>query len=189
MSTDSTVTEVFEAVEADPDAILDAYDVESPEELVESAGEHEATTDPVIDADDETAEALFARLQSVATLSRDANGRREEPPDGPSTGGRKSDSTLRSDSPVDSLDSIFVSELSVAVQSDTDERTVDAGWKTADSIAEAMRTGRNSSETLSLVGPDPTATRVSNDTFGTDDSMDETSEFQWTESDPTETRR
>ncbi|WP_254521796.1 hypothetical protein [Natrinema caseinilyticum] len=185
MSTDSTVTEVLETVEADPDAILDAYDVETPEELIESAGEHEATTDPVIDADDETAETLFARLQVIAAPSRDANGRR----DGPSTGGGTSNSTPRADDPADQFDSVFVSEPSVAVRSETDEHTADSGPETTDSVADAAATERKSAETLSLVGPDPTATRVSNDTFGTGDSTDDAAEFQWTESAPAETHR
>jgi hypothetical protein len=59
MSTDSTVTEVFEDVEADPDAIFEACDAETPAELVESGGKHETAPDEISDA---TAGELFADL-------------------------------------------------------------------------------------------------------------------------------
>lgn len=66
MSTDSTVTEVFEDVEVDPDAILDACEADTPEAILEGGGEHDAVPDDEIDADDVTAADLFANLKETA---------------------------------------------------------------------------------------------------------------------------
>lgn len=69
MDPEPTVREVFDHVDPDPDAILAAFDVESPDELVETGGRHEPTRDDEIDTDDETAATVFARLES-ASLER-----------------------------------------------------------------------------------------------------------------------
>ncbi|QLG49781.1 hypothetical protein [Natrinema halophilum] len=174
MSTDSNVTEVFETVEADPDAILEAYDVESPAELVESGGDHEATTDPAIDADDETAGTLFASLQAMAvdaaeaSAGSDGNGRPDSTPT----------ITQSSESDSGSADAARVAEQAVYTASETD-----------DSPANVMASAPDSDGTLTLLGPEPTTTRVSNDAFGLADSAGDPSEFQWSDPEPAETRR
>lgn len=62
MSTDSTAREIFEDVDPDPDAVLEAYGAQTPEELVAGGGEHEPTTDEELDADEAAADALFGDL-------------------------------------------------------------------------------------------------------------------------------
>ncbi|MCU4743188.1 hypothetical protein [Natronoglomus mannanivorans] len=62
MSTDSTAREIFEDVDPDPDAVLEAYGAQTPEELVASGGDHEPTIDDELDADDAAADALFGDL-------------------------------------------------------------------------------------------------------------------------------
>lgn len=62
MSTDSTAREVFEEVDPDPDAVLEAYGARTPEELVAGGGDHEPTIDEELDADEAAADALFGDL-------------------------------------------------------------------------------------------------------------------------------
>ncbi|WP_207586466.1 hypothetical protein [Halomontanus rarus] len=78
MSTDSTAREVFEEVDPDPDAVLEAYGAQTPEELVAGGGEHEPTTDEELDADEAAADALFG------DLSEDSLDERNSEPETPS---------------------------------------------------------------------------------------------------------
>lgn len=187
MSTEPTATEVFEEVEADPDAILEACDAESPEALVESGGDHEATTDPEIDADDETAAALFADLQSTSSDSiatDESTGGDEtvgENATAASDDADESDEILDidgSDAVVDA-DAVYVAEPTVTVSSD-DGRDVSM------EIAETSDT--ESADGPRLVGPEPTPTRVENDAFGGADPVANLNDFQWFEGSAAETR-
>lgn len=62
MSERVTVTEVFADVEADPDAVIETFGADSPEDLVAGSGDHDPTVDEDIDADDETAGDLLGEL-------------------------------------------------------------------------------------------------------------------------------
>ncbi|ELY79002.1 hypothetical protein [Natrinema pallidum] len=75
MSTDPTATAVLEEVEADPDAILAAFDADSPADLVDAGGDHDPRPD---DAVDTTATDLFADLAAGETAA--TNGTDGEPP-------------------------------------------------------------------------------------------------------------
>ncbi|WP_226482192.1 hypothetical protein [Natrinema amylolyticum] len=75
MSTDPTATEVFEEVEADPDAILAAFDADSPADLVDAGGDHDPSGDHdprPDDVVDTTATELFADLADVETPESNA---------------------------------------------------------------------------------------------------------------------
>ncbi|WP_254762437.1 hypothetical protein [Natrinema marinum] len=77
MSSDPTVTEVFEEIEPDPDAILGAFDADSPESVLEGAGEHDPVPDDAVDADDVTASEVFADLKAISLEVSDAETRDE----------------------------------------------------------------------------------------------------------------
>ncbi|WP_226004816.1 hypothetical protein [Natrinema salinisoli] len=165
MSTDSTVTEVFEDVEADPDAILEACGAETPAELVESGGKHEAAPDEISDA---TAAELFADLgDEMADSNRETALETEFVGD--------ADVTVRDDG--DAIDAT-AAELDALTATDP---TLD--WPTAadDPVETPASTDSVSSDDasfdtlvlrdggtdgLELVG-DPTTTRVADDAFGT----------------------
>lgn len=164
MSTDSTPTEVFEEIEPDPDAILEACDAASPESLVESGGEHEPTTDSEIDATDETASRLFDDLQSLACETTDtgASARGDEPDE------HTADADER-DGFVATADTVYPAEPTVVVNpSEEPDRS------TSDDASES-----DAGLDLTLVGPDPTVTRVENDAFGGATSSEQPSDFQW----------
>lgn len=72
MHTDPTVTEVFEEVEPDPDAILGEVSADSPEAVLEGAGDHDPEPDDAVDADDVTAAEVFADLKAVSLEVADA---------------------------------------------------------------------------------------------------------------------
>ncbi|MBZ6495662.1 hypothetical protein [Natrinema longum] len=74
MSTDPTVTNVFEDVDPDPDAVLAEFGVDSTDDLLEDdAGAHDPIPDDAVD--DTTATELFADLATVETAeSTDPDG-------------------------------------------------------------------------------------------------------------------
>ncbi|WP_436346305.1 hypothetical protein [Natronorubrum sp. FCH18a] len=186
MSTDSTGTEVFEDVEPDPDAVLAEFDVESPDELEEAGGAHDTIPDDELDVDDTTAAELFAGLADVETAdTRDEQvGETDQAAadDQPAADDLEfefvgdSDVTIRDDGDVIESTASELSEL-VAADSPPDERTdSDDDTGTADctdverTADAAESTGKltvrsGSADELELVGPDPTPTRVTNDTF------------------------
>ncbi|WP_049924211.1 hypothetical protein [Halopiger djelfimassiliensis] len=163
MSTDPTVTEVFEDVDADPDAVLAAHDVDSPADLVAAGGDHDPGTDAAVDADDLTAAELFADLASLSPDAEraDAIGDERETADG---------------GPALPDETVFVAEPSVTVRPD-------------DPALEAITfetDGRSRSESTTgpeLVGPDPTPTRIENDAFGGAVDTDDGTDFRWAEDD------
>ncbi|PCR89074.1 hypothetical protein [Natrinema ejinorense] len=68
MSTDPTVTDVFEGIDPDPDAVLAEFGVDSTDDLLEDdAGAHDPIPDDAVDVDDTTATELFADLATVET--------------------------------------------------------------------------------------------------------------------------
>lgn len=187
MSTDSNAADVFEAVEADPDAILEECDAETPTELVESGGKHEAGLEDEVD--DVTAAELFADLEDEIG---DSNSNRE--PDSAET--NRTDAVDESDRLAD-LAFEFVGDADVTVQDDGD--VIDAtaaelealtgtdpnsepatdGDDLADTTAATdshssaagaapgtLTVTTGTGDRFELVGPAPTTTRVSNDTFG-----------------------
>ncbi|WP_049900754.1 hypothetical protein [Natrinema altunense] len=81
MSTDPTAAAVLEEVEADPDAILAAFDADSPADLVDAGGDHDPRPE---DAVDTTASDLFADLAAGETAA--ANGPDGEPSAANATG-------------------------------------------------------------------------------------------------------
>ena len=184
MSSDSTGTEVFVDVDPDPDAVLAEFGVESPDDLEESDGAHDAVPDDQLDVDDTTAAELFADLADPET-SDSASG---------------SDTELENDEPardVDDLGFEFVGDSDVIVRDDGDviesaaaelgelvaadssleDRTDTNGGLEATDATDAERTVETADSTakltvrsepadeLKLVGPDPTPTRVTNDAF------------------------
>ncbi|SEQ77964.1 hypothetical protein [Natrinema salaciae] len=152
MSTDSTVTEVFEDVEADPDAILEAWDAETPAELVESGGRHEA--DAVDEISDVTAAEVFAdHGDQDVTNSPPRDGECEETRRTDEGGDDRDDASDR----VADREFEFVGDAAVAVRDDDRVETASSGTLT-------LRDGRT--DGLELVGPEPTTTRVTDDTFG-----------------------
>ncbi|MDF9747373.1 hypothetical protein [Natrinema salsiterrestre] len=165
MSTDSTVTEVFEDVEADPDAILEACGAETPAELVESGGKHDPEPDEISDA---TAAELFADLGDETTdWSREAAFESEFAGD--------ADATVRDDG--DAIDATAAELDALTATASTPDRAT----ATDDSVESLESTDSDSSDDasfetlvlrdggtdeLELVG-DPTTTRVADDAFGT----------------------
>lgn len=75
MSTEQTDAEAFEDIDPDPDAVLDEFGVDSPDELVAAGGAHDTIPDDAIDVDDTTAAELFADLEVQATEARALEGR------------------------------------------------------------------------------------------------------------------
>ncbi|WP_090508044.1 hypothetical protein [Natronorubrum sediminis] len=77
MTDDSPGTRVFETIEPDPDAVLEAFDVDAPDDLLESEGSDDAdgNDDPTemddIEIDDTTAAELFDELAAIETADED----------------------------------------------------------------------------------------------------------------------
>lgn len=151
MSTDSTAREVLEEVEADPDAVLDAFGADSPADLIEAGGDHDPTTDDAIDVDDALADELFADLAEPPAPEPEAEESTADPAD-----------------PVDGR--VVVSDPVVVV----DEGGASADGTVAD--REPDRASR-SGDDPTLVGPAPEPVRVPDDAFGT--SSESADAFDW----------
>ncbi|WP_254766261.1 hypothetical protein [Salinilacihabitans rarus] len=151
MSTDSTAREVLEEVEADPDAVLDAFDADSPADLIEAGGDHDPTTDDEIDVDDALADELFADLA--------------EPP---APDPEEDESEASTADPA--VDRVVVSDPTVVV----DEGGASVDEAVADRDPDR---GSRSGDEPTLVGPDPTPVRVPDDAFGA--SSESTDGFDW----------
>ncbi|PGF15971.1 hypothetical protein CP556_07465 [Natrinema sp. CBA1119] len=187
MSTDSTAREVFEEIDPDPDAILEAHDAETPAELVEGGGKHETRSDDVVDT---TATELFADLEAVETAdanSRDTDlgetDRTDEDDDASATRADlefefigDSDVVVRDDGAVvdataAELDALTATDPTSARATGSDESvetTESANAGSADTAVASsgtltIRDGR--ADDLQLVGPDPTPTRLTDDAF------------------------
>lgn len=143
MTDDVPVTDVFADVKADPDAVIDAYGAESIDDLVDGPGEHDPEPDERIDGDVELA---TERLCELADVHLDAaDGSADE----------------SSGDPPESV----VSEPAVEVLPG-DGQTIEEflGLEPTEPPETRTRDGHV------LVGPDPSATRVSNETFGGPDA-------------------
>ncbi|MFP9190088.1 hypothetical protein ACLI4Q_00255 [Natrialbaceae archaeon A-CW1-1] len=180
-------TDVFEEIDPDPDAVLDAFGVDSPEDVLASAdGAHDPTRDESIDADDTVASELFEELERVARELEAGESRMESPgwdlEEGEWFGfddGAIEDTETESDGPE---------------QGETDNRsdaTIPEAWRRAferaawtetrikDEAFESARTTpsdrprANASVRLTtesgfaLVGPTPKAVRIETEAFGT----------------------
>ncbi|RQG94618.1 hypothetical protein [Natrarchaeobius chitinivorans] len=165
MSTDPAVTEVFQDVEPDPDAVLAAAGVESPDELAESGGEHDPTIDDEIDADPDDLEGLFAGLESAVP---DRSESLESVDDRSSGEDRRGADTGSSADPTAADDAVLIGEPTVTA------RPTDAGLEELVDGTESRPESRSAGG-IELVGPTPSPDRVENDAFGTGRA----SEFHW----------
>lgn len=151
MSDDVPVTDVFTEVEADPDAIIDAYGAESIDDLVDGPGEHDPEPDDRIDGD---VEAAADRLTELADVTLDPAG-----DDGRSD--RVAEPAEASDGePRYTADSVGGGATVDVVPGDGESLESFLGLDELDEDESTEEDG------LVLVGPEPTATSVSNETFG-----------------------
>ena len=170
MSTEPT--DAFPEIDPDPDAVLAAFGIDSPDELAAAGGVHDPTRDEQLDADDTTAADLFADLQPAETVTQPVVAA-----DGgdPTSNDDADDSTTQAG---DDLEFEFVGDAAVRVRDDgdvIDETAADlralADTETAtapdDKIDQSAQTGPDTDATadLTLVGPEPSPTRVANDRF------------------------
>ncbi|QSX00635.1 sugar ABC transporter substrate-binding protein [Haloterrigena alkaliphila] len=194
MSTDSTPTEVFEDVDPDPDAVLAEFDVESPEDVADAGGAHDPIPDGHVDADDTTAAELFADLAAQARETQEL----EEQESDESAIDAVDDSFDDESPPVfEEFEAAFVGEPAVTGREDDElvestaaelnavaERVFTSdGTATDDEAGEASHADEadetvdgdevdagTTTDGLTLVGPDPTPTRVDNDAFSRADA-------------------
>ncbi|ELY50311.1 hypothetical protein [Natronorubrum bangense] len=170
MSTEPT--DAFPEIDPDPDAVLAAFGIDSPDELAAAGGAHDPTRDDQLDADDTTAADLFANLQDA-----DPEPQPVAAADGgdPSSSDDADESTAQAD---DDLEFEFIGDAAVTVRDDgdvIDETAADLRALTATATAAATdaepdrsaQTGPDTDTTadLDLVGPEPTPTRVANERF------------------------
>ncbi|ELY46088.1 hypothetical protein [Natronorubrum sulfidifaciens] len=186
MSTEPT--DAFPEIDPDPDAVLAAFGIDSPDDLAAAGGAHEPTRDDRIDADDTTAAELFADVQLVETATQPIPAT-----DGgdPSPGDDADEPTAQAD---ENLEFEFVGDAAVTVRDGdvidataADLRTVTGADSSPATDSDARRPTRVSTEPdgeqpdadaagtsrrvtdtttdLTLVGPEPTPTRVANDRF------------------------
>ncbi|TYT64014.1 hypothetical protein FYC77_00345 [Natrialba swarupiae] len=156
MSPNPVVTEVFEDVEPDPDAILASSGAESADELLEAGGDHDPTTDDEIDATADDLEGLFDGLDRLDTAPDPLDGTADSEP---VEFGRETDAVLVGEPTVtirssDDAGDLFPESNSKSVSECDDDRS---------------RSG------FELVGPEPTAERIGDEAFG--DGL--ASEFCW----------
>lgn len=150
MSTRPTVREVFTDVEADPDAVLEAFDVDSPEELIASGGAHGPTTDEELDATDAVADELFGDLSSVSDSLESGDG---------SSSAEERRHGDEGDSERSIEGTVFVTKPTVAVEPAT---FIDTAPENGEATTSRTHSG------LALVGPKPAPIRVENESFGVD---------------------
>ncbi|SIR93049.1 hypothetical protein [Natronorubrum thiooxidans] len=182
MSTEPT--EPFPEIDPDPDAVLAAFDVDSPHDLAAAGGAHEPTRDDRVDADDTTAADLFADLQDVDPEPQPvaaADG--GDPSPGDDTEVNPTDDTDESTTQAAAdLEFEFVGDSAVTVRDDgdvIDETAADLRALTTTATAAATdadpdRSAQTDPDTdatadLNLVGPEPTPTRVANERFNSAD--------------------
>lgn len=184
MSSDPTGTEVFPDVDPDPDAILDAFGAESPDDLVAGSGRHDPSSDDAIDAAAESLADLFAHIDAVSTDPVRTD-------DGDET--ERDDDLAKLDvdwafvgdpetvvSPDDDVDT--AATAAAELPRDRDARAPSDSTRPADgsdgepgvepASPSATRTDRSgtlsirTNDELELVGPEPTTRRIPDDSFG-----------------------
>lgn len=188
MSTEQTGTDAFEDIDPDPDAVLDAFGVESPDDLVADGGAHDTVSDDERDVDDTTAAELFADLEAQAAETPVLE---ERDPDDGTTDATAESSDGESAPEFEEFEAAFVGDPSVAGREDEGlvestaaelnavaERVFGADETPASDEADAsLESGviteanaptdaEESTANLELVGPDPTTTRIDTDVFG-----------------------
>lgn len=224
MTDDSPGTRVFETVEPDPDAVLEAFDVDAPDDLLESGrpeevdGTDESNEMDNIEIDDTTAAELFDELVAIETTDEQSSTAAH-----PTKGGDSdftADDSSESDTSVDDsiaylddhaesagagdaleeLEFEFVGDSDVTIREEgdvvestaaelsaltegksppaeegsdsTDTSAFDDDLDTNGTTDTTVSSGTHTTDSASvdgfvLVGPDPTPTRVTNNTFGT----------------------
>ncbi|MFC7213882.1 hypothetical protein ACFQO4_07290 [Saliphagus sp. GCM10025334] len=174
----SDASDVFDDVTPDPDAVLDAFDVDSPDDLLADAaigdGAHDPTTDDAIDADDTIASELFDELGRVAR-ELEATDTVEREPEGTLTSELTTERTTeRTQLGYEEADDVGKTTVEKRV------RELPSSWQAAfgresdrsDGRTERRqrRTGRRlrvrTESNLTLSGPTPSPVRISNETFG-----------------------
>ncbi|WP_081655661.1 hypothetical protein [Halopiger goleimassiliensis] len=173
MTSDSAGREVFQHVDPDPDAVLEAHGIDSPDELA-GDGAHDPTTDEEIDADDTTAADLFDHLETVSTdpVEPSDSETADEPDelaaidvDWSFVG--EPERTVREDDPVDAT----AADVARTRRRSSDRSPASVAADESDGTDEHEDAGSTltvrTADDLELVGPEPTADRVSNESFGT----------------------
>ena len=193
MTTDPTVREVFREIDPDPDAVLDEFGVESPDDLVEADGTRDPDSPDELELDD----------SSIAALFDGAAG--DDPPleEGDATAGPSdADGDADADRAIDDLEFEFVGGADVIVRDhgdvidasaaelsgfDASARAVGngaaaetaAGTGTGATDDEGAEPARSDAESrtltlresgaadLELAGGEPATTRIADETFGT----------------------
>ena len=176
-------TDVFEEIDPDPDAVLDAFGVDSPDDVIDSSDDaHDPTRDESIDADDTVASELFEELERAAR-ELEAGETRMEPPardleegtcfgfddeiDDPATDGREATNT--GDHP-ETIPEEWRRAFERAARTETrirDETFADKEMG-ANDRPRANASVRLSTESgFALVGPTPEAVRIEAAAFGT----------------------
>lgn len=157
MSTDSPSTEAFEDVDPDPDAVLAEFGVDSPDELVDDAGDgaHDPTTDDEIDADDTTAAELFADLEAAADdADSDAADAEASDADAPVPDEPEADASVSEES----LEFEFVGDADEVVRPDGD--VIDTTAAELSAVAATGSSAGASTETASSSGATASSERA-----------------------------
>lgn len=196
MTDDTTVRDVFRTVEPDPDAVLDEFGVESPDDLVAAAEADDSASADDLEIDDSTIAALFDdETTAPDPLEEGATDRpsaRADDGDAPAVDavddvefefGGAADVTVRDDGDVidDSAAELSAfdaadrpAETAPRPSADVDERddadAADAARTDPDSRTLTLRP--NGADELELAGAEPTTVRIPNETFGTGDAAD-----------------
>jgi len=164
MTDDVPVTERFEDVEADPDAIIAAYGADSPEDLVDGPGEHDPHPDPVLDGDVDGAAERLASLADLTLDSTDDSGPRDDHTDSSVETDPSAEPTTQSDGaaagPRYTADSVGGGVTVDVLPGDGESFDEFLGLDEPDEASHVA-----DSDPV-LVGPEPTATKVSNESFG-----------------------
>ncbi|WP_254864507.1 hypothetical protein [Halovivax gelatinilyticus] len=157
MSEEVPVTEIFEDVEPDPDAIIASYGAESVEDLIDGPGEHDPVAYPEFDGDvDEAA----TRLRDLADVQLEPAG--GETANEGEAGGEST--TVDRSGPRYSADSVGGGATVDVLPGDGETLAEFLGITDLDDAESTEENG------FVLAGPKPSATRVSNDSFGPADA-------------------
>ncbi|WP_247730435.1 hypothetical protein [Halovivax limisalsi] len=168
MSDDVPVTEVFEDVDADPDAVIAAFGADDVDDLLGGPGAHDPEPDPAIDGDVEAASEHLSRLADVGldpraddVASPDGVGAESAHLDGPRTtsnGGWTAESGASG--PRYTAETVGGGATVDVLPGDGDSFEAFLGLDGGDEPSTTERADHV------LVGPGPAAARVSNDSFG-----------------------
>lgn len=161
MSERTHVQEVFTEVQADPDAILDAADAESPAALIAGGGKHESPENSA-DADENVA-ALLENLMDAAiettgtSVDGETDADRVDDRTASTATAEESTPTVEHDSEDEPFEAISFGDPSVDVLS--------GDGAVIDGVVSGHPSAIDSSSDSELVGS-PTVTRVPSDAFG-----------------------